>query len=111
GANSSASKQASTPRRAATARSHLAHQLQRGRRLGIVRRRFPLGWNLYPAVHAFLAFLHHREVKGLARLEIAGQETAEHELVVVRVRQITAAEPDLGHALGELGTMKIAVAL
>src|SRR5262249_9610965 len=62
--------------------SHLREKLQRRRRLGIVARGFARRRNLDPAMHALLALLHRRDIEHLARLEIARQEAAEHELVV-----------------------------
>src|SRR5262249_25280111 len=57
-------------------------QGQARRWFGIVRRRFPGSGDLDPTVDALLALLHHREVDGLARFQIAGEEALKHEFVV-----------------------------
>jgi hypothetical protein len=46
--------------------------------------------NLDPAMNALLAFLHDREIDGLAGLELVGEYAREHELVVIGIRQLAA---------------------
>src|SRR5262249_37069791 len=109
--SSSSASAATTNAAGRAATSQLRQELQCRRRLGIAARRLARGGNLDPAVHALLAFLHHREVQHLAGFEIAGDEAREHELVVTGVGQVAAAELHLGHPFGEPGAVKVIVGL
>src|SRR5262245_2673754 len=50
----------------------------------------PVLRDLDPAMDALLAFLHDREIDGLAGLELFREHAREHELVVVGVGQLAA---------------------
>src|SRR5437667_3901614 len=84
-ASAASSATISARQRTAADASHLGQQLQRRSGLGIIAGRFSRGRNLDPAMNTLLAFLHYREIERLSRFEIAGNESAEDELVVISV--------------------------
>ena len=59
------------------------------------------GRNIGPARFALLAFLRHRNIER-PRLQIGGEKSRKHELVVMLVRQLAAAPGDFLHALAQL---------
>src|SRR5262249_447397 len=113
--SSSSASAATTNAAGRAATSQLRQELPCRRQPGLAPppRPRPLagGGNLDPGVHALLAFLPHREVPHLAGFEIAGDEAREHDLVVIGVGQVAAAELHLGHPFGEPGAVKVIVGL
>jgi len=58
-------------------------------------------------VHALFAFLHYREVHGLGRIEVAGKEALEDELVVPVVGELAAGPADFSDAFRHLAVEEI----
>ena len=76
-------------------------QLDARRRLLEIAGGFASRRNLDPAADTGLAFLNHREIQHSSGLELAGEISADHELVVLAVTQLSSPG-DFLHAFGDL---------